>query len=343
MTFTKEDTNIVKGIAILAMIFHHCYPNSTSISISMLESPTFLQQLASSGKVCVALLTILSGYGLSESYKNRENKGIVSAVRFSLSHYFQLLSMYWIAFLTVIILMYMRGTDINMFYGDGILGVRNFMIDFLGLGMLFHTNILIGEWYLTAVIAFYFLFPLLLFLIKKIKWGILVITYLPWVYYIVANDFEMHTDWFAFYIFSFALGIYLSYADILVIIKNNARKKRTIVFSIIFLLVTAVLRQFLTLPADPFLSLAIIAIEIVLVSRIPVIKDFLGICGKQSANMWLLHPWIMSEFVVFEYRSYVDWFIIVFMTSFAISLTLNSFKQGIKYNDIVRKIRKKIG
>ena len=37
MTFTKEDTNIVKGIAILAMIFHHCYPNSTSIPISMLE------------------------------------------------------------------------------------------------------------------------------------------------------------------------------------------------------------------------------------------------------------------------------------------------------------------
>ena len=165
MTFTKEDTNIVKGIAILAMIFHHCYPNSTSIPISMLENSTFLQQLASSGKVCVALLTILSGYGLSESYKNRENKGIVSAVRFSLSHYFQLLSMYWIAFLTVIILMYMRGTDINMLYGDGILGVRNFMIDFFGLGMLFHTNILIGEWYLTAVIAFYFLFPLLLFLI----------------------------------------------------------------------------------------------------------------------------------------------------------------------------------
>ena len=217
------------------------------------------------------------------------------------------------------------------------------MIDFFGLGMLFHTNILIGEWYLTAVIAFYFLFPLLLFLIKKIKWGILVITYLPWVYYIIANDFEMHTDWFAFYTFSFALGIYLSYADLLVIIKNNARKKRTIVFSIIFLLVTAVLRQFLTLPADPFLSLAIIAIEIVLVSRIPVIKDFLGICGKQSANMWLLHPWIMSEFVVFGYRSYVDWFIVVFMTSFAMSLTLNSFKQGIKYNDIVRKIRKKIG
>ena len=251
--------------------------------------------------------------------------------------------MYWIAFLTVIILMYMRGTDINMLYGDGILGVRNFMIDFFGLGMLFHTNILIGEWYLTAVIAFYFLFPLLLFLIKKIKWGILVITYLPWVYYIIANDFEMHTDWFAFYTFSFALGIYLSYADLLVIIKNNARKKRTIVFSIIFLLVMAVLRQFLTLPADPFLSLAIIAIEIVLVSRIPVIKDFLGICGKQSANMWLLHPWIMSEFVVFGYRSYVDWFIVVFMTSFAMSLTLNSFKQGIKYNDIVRKIRKKIG
>ena len=74
-----------------------------------------------------------------------------------------------------------------------------------------------------------------------------------------------------------------------------------------------------------------------------MIKDFLGICGKQSANMWLLHPWLMSEFVVFGYRSYVDWFIVVFMTSFAMSLTLNSFKQGIKYNDIVRKIRKKIG
>lgn len=56
MTFTKEDTNIVKGIAILAMIFHHCYPNSTSISISMLESPTFLQQLGVKRKSVCCLI-----------------------------------------------------------------------------------------------------------------------------------------------------------------------------------------------------------------------------------------------------------------------------------------------
>ncbi len=32
-TFSKNDTNIVKGIAILAMLFHHTYPNNPGIPI----------------------------------------------------------------------------------------------------------------------------------------------------------------------------------------------------------------------------------------------------------------------------------------------------------------------
>lgn len=342
MTFTKEDTNIVKGIAILAMVFHHIYPNNTGLPIYTLDNPGFLQLVASCGKICVALLTILSGYGLAESYKKIIKGGIGGNIRFVFSHYFQLLSMYWAVYFIVSAVIYLRGGSLIAIYGIGIRGVCNFIIDLLGLATLFHTSVLIGGWYLTAIIAFYFLFPLFLILTKKMKWGVLIISYIPWLYYMIMKDVNMHTDWFLFYIFSFILGIYLSCFNWLNWMKKNAEKKQMIVISIVLLVIMIALRLYITLPIDPFLSLAVIMVEIVIISKLPHLKRFLCVCGTESANIWLVHPWLLGEMATFTFKGYVAKYIVGFFASFAVAYVISSIKKGTGYNDMVRRIRGKI-
>lgn len=56
-----NETNAIKGIAIIAMLVHHLF----------YEYPEYGEstyQLALIGKVCVAMFLFLSGYGLSVQY-----------------------------------------------------------------------------------------------------------------------------------------------------------------------------------------------------------------------------------------------------------------------------------
>ena len=62
LSLSKQDTSIMKGIAICAMLFHHLY-----CSIPNWISPYggVLFGLGDLGKVCVSLFLFCSGYGLS--------------------------------------------------------------------------------------------------------------------------------------------------------------------------------------------------------------------------------------------------------------------------------------
>ena len=84
--FSRNDTYVVKGIAIVAMGLHHVYPNSTGTPIYMLDNKDAIGLVASCGKLCVSLLTILSGFGLTESYKKRECEDFRQNIKFVLSH-----------------------------------------------------------------------------------------------------------------------------------------------------------------------------------------------------------------------------------------------------------------
>ena len=74
-TFDRRDTAVCKGIAILFMTLHHClqkYYNRFDLSWYARHSSSlpekFLIFFSSAGKVCVSLLTILSGYGITKKY-----------------------------------------------------------------------------------------------------------------------------------------------------------------------------------------------------------------------------------------------------------------------------------
>lgn len=58
---SKQDSLIMKGIAICAMLWHHLFYTHP-------EYGKFVYELGQLGKVCVAIFLFVSGYGLYKSF-----------------------------------------------------------------------------------------------------------------------------------------------------------------------------------------------------------------------------------------------------------------------------------
>lgn len=79
--FTKKDTAIVKGIAIILMFMHHLFAfpdriknGASYISIFSMSGITIEPLLGQFGKICVAMFLFLSGFGIYKKItNNREN------------------------------------------------------------------------------------------------------------------------------------------------------------------------------------------------------------------------------------------------------------------------------
>ena len=65
MKLTVQDSNVLKGIAILIMLWHHLFlrPEYNDIVI---HGHSIAQEIAIMCKVCVAIFVFVSGYGLTE-------------------------------------------------------------------------------------------------------------------------------------------------------------------------------------------------------------------------------------------------------------------------------------
>lgn len=205
---------------------------------------------------------------------------------------------------------------------------------------MFHSPVFIGGWYLTAIVMYYLLFPFLYYAIKKFKLLMLIFTYLPWIYYIVINDIDMHTDWWLFYVFSFAFGIYLSQMEILNKHKQKRFSKTGFFFSVILFIIAFILRAYITLPMDPLLAFSMIELEIFIFSKIPVFSSFLLRCGSQSANIWLLHGVALGLISGLSFTSYCMRFVFLVFICMGISIVIEEIKNALKYNELVSKIRK---
>ena len=74
--FTKEDTNKIKGIAVLMLIFHHLYLVDDDISYLAERSFSFsvidLPITAVCFRICVYIFCFLSAYGTSAGLKDRK-------------------------------------------------------------------------------------------------------------------------------------------------------------------------------------------------------------------------------------------------------------------------------
>ena len=73
--FSKKDTNIIKGIAILFLMFHHCFLSGDRYrNLQVVFSPfseSIVNYIAAFLKICVPIFVFLTAYGITISLKKQ--------------------------------------------------------------------------------------------------------------------------------------------------------------------------------------------------------------------------------------------------------------------------------
>ncbi|NEX02322.1 Peptidoglycan/LPS O-acetylase OafA/YrhL, contains acyltransferase and SGNH-hydrolase domains [Pseudobutyrivibrio sp. NOR37] len=345
--FSKKDTNIVKGIAILAMVFHHLNSNNPGIPLKLEGFSDLTLLFATTGKVCVALLTILSGYGLTCSWEKRNissSNNIIKKIGrgflFSLEHYIQLLSMYWCVLLFAFICVYFYYGSVISVYGIEEKASLYFWLDVFGIGAVSDGPSLLGGWYLSAIVLLYFLFPIIYILVKKLKIFSVLVLYIPWVYYLIKQDYNMHTDWWLFYVYAFALGIYFAYNNTIVKVSSFFDNKKLLVLCLLAL--SVFIRAFVALPADGLVACAIILFAKVVINEAGVFGRALSYIGENSANIWLMHIFISMLLNDAGVIVNIGHYIIRVVICLGISILIESMKTAINYNGYVMSLRNRL-
>ncbi len=145
LMFTKEQTNVCKGVGVLLLLFHHMYM-SVSFTESMtlwFSDPTVLANIAVGMRVCVWIFAFLSAYGLTCKYNSlpeSERRWFVPR------QWLSLMKPFWLIFALTAVLYVILFVDLM-----GVYHYNGFFLafDIFAVSDIMHTPKLLGVfWYM---------------------------------------------------------------------------------------------------------------------------------------------------------------------------------------------------
>ena len=366
MKFTKEHTMQMKGIAIIILLFHHCFLNAQRwatvpyeklattkgwgyypISFAPFSSHT-IQYLASFSKICVAMFVFMTGYGMWVSYESQKKKTTMS--NYIKKRMVTLMTGFLIIFAVTEILAIPTGRFIEV-YGHDFRSVVYMIIDALGLAKLLGTPLFcLTWWYMSLAIVLIMIFPFVHSIMEKYQWVVVVAS----IIVPRACGFGQSTDLFR-YLLAYTLGMYFAQHDLLTRIKerfmeqNMARKLLSLIVSLIGLAVIIKCRQNAWIGWkyldfwDGFAAMYVIVISYIYILNGKWIVKGLGFLGKHSMNIFLIHSFYRDVFFhEFTYSFYYAWldYIVLMAISLVTSMVLEWFKKLIRYEKFIDWVKR---
>lgn len=361
MKFTKEHTMQMKGIAIIILLFHHCFLNAQRwatvpyeklattkgwgyypISFAPFSSHT-IQYLASFSKICVAMFVFMTGYGMWVSYESQKKKTTMS--NYIKKRMVTLMTGFLIIFVVTEILAIPTGRFIEV-YGHDFRSVVYMIIDALGLAKLLGTPLFcLTWWYMSLAIVLIMIFPFVHSIMEKYQWIVVVAS----IIVPRACGFGQSTDLFR-YLLAYTLGMYFAQHDLLARIKekfmeqNVAGKLLSLIVSLIGLAVIIKCRQNAWIGWkyldfwDGFAAMYVIVNSYIYILNGKWIVKGLGFLGKHSMNIFLIHSFYRDVFFhEFTYSFYYAWldYIVLMAISLVTSIVLEWFKKLIRYEKFI--------
>lgn len=366
MKFTKEHTMQMKGIAIIILLFHHCFLNAQRwatvpyeklattkgwgyypISFAPFSSHT-IQYLASFSKICVAMFVFMTGYGMWVSYESQKKKTTMS--NYIKKRMVTLMTGFLIIFAVTEILAIPTGRFIEV-YGHDFRSVVYMIIDALGLAKLLGTPLFcLTWWYMSLAIVLIMIFPFVHSIMEKYQWVVVVAS----IIVPRACGFGQSTDLFR-YLLAYTLGMYFAQHDLLARIKerfmeqNMAGKLLSLIVSLIGLAVIIKCRQNAWIGWkyldfwDGFAAMYVIVISYIYILNGKWIVKGLGFLGKHSMNIFLIHSFYRDVFFhKFTYSFYYAWldYIVLMAISLVTSMVLEWFKKLIRYEKFIDWVKR---
>ena len=366
MKFTKEHTMQMKGIAIIILLFHHCFLNAQRwatvpyeklattkgwgyypISFAPFSSHT-IQYLASFSKICVAMFVFMTGYGMWVSYESQKKKTTMS--NYIKKRMVTLMTGFLIIFVVTEILAIPTGRFIEV-YGHDFRSVVYMIIDALGLAKLLGTPLFcLTWWYMSLAIVLIMIFPFVHSIMEKYQWVVVVAS----IIVPRACGFGQSTDLFR-YLLAYTLGMYFAQHDLLARIKekfmeqNVEGKLLSLIVSLIGLAVIIKCRQNAWIGWkyldfwDGFAAMYVIIISYIYILNGKWIVKGLGFLGKHSMNIFLIHSFYRDVFFhKFTYSFYYAWldYIVLMAISLVTSIVLEWFKKLIRYEKFIDWVKR---
>lgn len=366
MKFTKEHTMQMKGIAIIILLFHHCFLNAQRwatvpyeklattkgwgyypISFAPFSSHT-IQYLAGFSKICVAMFVFMTGYGMWVSYESQKKKTTMS--NYIKKRMVTLMTGFLIIFVVTEVLAIPTGRFIEV-YGHDFRSVVYMIIDALGLAKLLGTPLFcLTWWYMSLAIVLIMIFPFVHSIMEKYQWIVVVAS----IIVPRACGFGQSTDLFR-YLLAYTLGMYFAQHDLLARIKekfmeqNVAGKLLSLIVSLIGLAVIIKCRQNAWIGWkyldfwDGFAAMYVIIISYIYILNGKWIVKGLGFLGKHSMNIFLIHSFYRDVFFhEFTYSFYYAWldYIVLMAISLVTSIVLEWFKKLIRYEKFIEWVKR---
>ena len=366
MKFTKEHTMQMKGIAIIILLFHHCFLNAQRwatvpyeklattkgwgyypISFAPFSSHT-IQYLASFSKICVAMFVFMTGYGMWVSYESQKKKTTMS--NYIKKRMVTLMTGFLIIFVVTEVLVIPTGRFIEV-YGHDFRSVVYMIIDALGLAKLLGTPLFcLTWWYMSLAIVLIMIFPFVHSIMEKYQWVVVVAS----IIVPRACGFGQSTDLFR-YLLAYTLGMYFAQHDLLARIKekfmeqNVEGKLLSLIVSLIGLAVIIKCRQNAWIGWkyldfwDGFAAMYVIIISYIYILNGKWIVKGLGFLGKHSMNIFLIHSFYRDVFFhEFTYSFYYAWldYIVLMAISLVTSIVLEWFKKLIRYEKFIEWVKR---
>ncbi len=344
---TLKETQILKSFAIMAMLAHHLFYEHPEFGTSVMN-------LGISCKICVALFVFLSGYGMAASFPQKMNRHS-NTIRI---HFFVLcrryvkffLNYWFIFFITVPLGIFIFGRSLESAYGEGTNLAKSFIMDVLGLQGFSSYNI--TWWFNAVILALWFFFPFLYWIMKKRIASICLII-LIWINpYDLLYSLHFIALGLATWFLPFVLGVFIAlHIDRINKILNSIHPNAVLCISIsltfflLYLRGVKVFPSFTQFQVDPFATI-FLSLAVVSICRKTKLRfSFLQFVGKHSMNMYLTHTFIFGYFFsnfIYGFKYPIAIFTVLFLTSLLLSICIEFIKKKIGFYRLQDKIIKAI-
>ena len=346
---TLNETNVVKGIAICAMLWHHLFYEHP-------EYGTGVFHLALICKLCVALFLFLSGYGMTVNYQKKETEDMLKAktidlIKFQARRFTKFYLSYWMIFaITVSLGVFAFGRPLSAAYGGEGCIWTNLIIDWFGFQAFGSYNI--TWWFNRLILVLWLLFPFLYWFMKSrtvCVWMLILLYFDPGG---ILYPLHKLAPGFIFYAIAYTLGIFLAInIEKINQLLNQVHPNVVVSASIGITIVLLYLRNIYMIPhfyeqnVDPFIAI-FISLSVVCICRLTRRNlSPLVFIGKHSMNMYLLHTFVFGYFFsdfIYGFKYPVLIFMALFLISLFLSVALEFMKRKIGFYKFQNTIMAKL-
>lgn len=347
--FTKRETNICKGVAIILMLFHHLFNDFEEYAGYEVSYWPFTADRiyfwALLSKICVAFFVFLSGYGIASTFRREFGKGIPEGGKISQfirKRYGKLMAAYWFAFILTLLCQPLGRTVFDAYGKDAKEILLYIVIDFWGMSYLFETPTLNPTWwYMSIALIVILLVPAVVCLMRR--YGAIPTFFLGTLSIFFIKTLNSST----FYLFGMMLGVLCCEVNFFerlqkAVSKNMQSRIGTGAMEIVCFAVLLSYRTNYSMwgIVDGLLALDLACMAQTFLGKIPILSEVLQSLGKHSGNMFLMHNQIYSFYFLGFFYSFKNWALIVGVltaATYVLSIGMEWLKKKLHYNRLMNK------